>query len=272
MDYYKILGVDQNASQDEIKKSYRKLASIHHPDKGGDTKKFQEIQTAYDTLSDPQKRAEYDNPLQQNFGGFNFNGNPEDLFAQMFGGGGPFGFRQPQRKNRNINLKVQLTLEEVITGKQIIGNVSLPSGRDQPVEINIPKGLVSGDVIRYQGLGDDSIPQLPRGDLIVTIEELRHNKFFRDGIDLYIDYDISVFDLILGSTIEITSPDNTKLQISVPRGTQPETKLSCKNYGVPRRNSHLRGNLYIRLKTRVPKNINDNDLETIKILKSKYGN
>lgn len=275
MDYYSILGVAKNASQDEIKKAYRKLASKHHPDKGGDTRKFQEIQSAYETLSDPIKRQEYDNPQPQgpNFGAYSHFGNtPEDIFAQMFGGGSPFGFRQQARRNKNINLKIQITLEEVINGKQIIGNVGLLSGREQPVEINIPQGLSSGDVIRYQGLGDDSIPQLPRGDLVVTIEEIPHPTFIRENIDLHMDYEISIFDLILGTNIDIRTADGSILQVAVPKGTQPETKLSCKGYGVPRRNSPLRGNLYIKLKSKIPKNINDNDLETIRILRSRYGN
>jgi curved DNA-binding protein len=273
MDHYTTLGVAKNANQEEIKKAYRKLASKHHPDKGGDTKKFQDIQTAYDTLSDPQKRSEYDNPQPTHFGGYShFGQTPEDIFAQMFGTGSPFGNRQQVRRNKDINLRVQITLEEVITGKQIIGNVSLPSGRDQPVELNIPKGLTSGDVIRYQGLGDDSIPQMPRGNLIATIEEIPHPKFIRDRDDLHMEYEISIFDIMLGTNIDIRTADGTNLQIAVPRGTQPETKLSCRGYGVPRRNSAMRGNLYVKLKVKVPKNINDTDLETIRILKSKYAN
>jgi curved DNA-binding protein len=274
-DYYNTLGVNKGASSEEIKKAYRKLAAKHHPDRGGDTAQFQKLQEAYATLSDDQKRAEYDNP-HQSFNGFSgFTGMPDDLFSQMFGGrGNPFGFggqRAQVRRNRNINLKVQITLEEAIKGKTVIGNIKLPSGKEQSVEINIPKGLGNGDAIRYQGLGDDSYQNVPRGDLIVTIEELPDSRFVRDGADLYTEHQVSVFDAILGSSVQLETADGTKLQIAIPRGTQPDTKLVCKGHGVSYRNGNGRGNLYVRIKVLVPTAMNDNDLETIKVLKSRYG-
>lgn len=272
MDYYKTLGVDKNASQDDIKKAYRKLASKYHPDRGGDTKLFQDLQAAYDTLSDPEKRKDYDNPQPQGFGNFGFSGMPDDLFAQMFGGrSGPFGMGGRTRKNRTMNLKVQLTLKEVIHGKKVVGNIPLPSGREQSVEITIPRGLDNGDAIRYQGIGDDSIQGVPRGDLIITIEEIPDPRFTRQGSDLYMDKEVSIWDTILGTTVDVETPDDVKLQIKVAPGTQPGTTLSCKGYGVSKRNNDSRGNLYVRLKVTVPKNIDTGDLEIIKVLKKKYG-
>jgi len=115
-DYYNTLGVHRGADQDEIKQAFRRMAAQHHPDRGGDTAMFQEVQAAYATLSDPEKRQQYDNPQPQGFSqGFHFDGNVppgfEQFFSQAFGqGGNPFfgqGFRQPQR-NRNLNLQTTI--------------------------------------------------------------------------------------------------------------------------------------------------------------------
>jgi len=169
MDHYSTLGVDKNAGSDEIKRAYRKLASQHHPDKGGDKAKFQEIQAAYDTLSNPDKRAQYDNPQPQFHGGGGFNGAPpgfEDIFAQMFGGGQhPFGnmFRQQQApRNRTLNIQTSITLEDAFHGKDLIATLGLPSGRDQTIEVKIPAGIGDGTTLRLAGMGDDSVPNTPR--------------------------------------------------------------------------------------------------------------
>ena len=153
MDYYSILGVSKNASQDEIKKAYRKLAMQHHPDKGGDEEKFKQVSTAYDTLSDPGKRSEYDNPQPQ----FNWqNGAPGnnpfgDIFGQQFGFN-PFGSRRPQNKNKDIQLNYTLDLKDCFLGRSLTLRYRLPSGRDEFVDVNIPPGCKDGDVV-----------QIPRG-------------------------------------------------------------------------------------------------------------
>jgi len=229
-DYYQILGVSKNASQEDIKKAYRKLASKHHPDRGGDTKKFQEIQVAYDVLSDSQRRAEYDNPMSQYSGSgpnsnqWNFrSGNPMDFEDLM----NNFGFfnraRSQVRKNRTLNLRVQLTLEEILEGKEIIGSLRLPSGKEQTLNLHIPKGVRAGDTIRYSGIGDDSIPNIPRGDLMVAIEELPHPVFTRDGDDLRMDFTVSAFDAMLGKSIRVITLDNTEIEVKIPAGIQPNT-------------------------------------------------
>ena len=137
--HYETLGVGKDASPDEIKKAFRRLAAQHHPDRGGDTKKFQEIQAAYDVLSDPEKRAAYDTPAPQFGDGFQqFGGMPpgfEEIFAQF--GGAPFGFnfRQngPQR-NRTLNLNTEVTMEEAFQGKDLIANVTLPNKVPDPLK------------------------------------------------------------------------------------------------------------------------------------------
>lgn len=270
-DYYNTLGVQRGASQEEIKKAYRGLAAKHHPDRGGDTAKFQELQEAYATLSDEQKRAEYDNPQPQ-FGGF--GGGPHvDIFAQFFGGRpgqNPFGFRQQIKRNKTINIRAQVSLLEVITGKEIIGSIRLPSGRDQALQIKIPPGVNTGDSIKFTGLGDDSIPNIPRGDLIATIEEIPHDRFHRQGIDLYSTHHISVFDLIVGSVISFETVEGSTIQVTIPPNTNPGATLSCAGYGVPLSNSNIRGNLFIKIAATMPKNVTPEDLEVIKTLQLKY--
>jgi len=264
MDYYNILGVAKNASQDEIKSAYRKMAMKFHPDRGGDEKKFKEIEEAYRTLSDPQKKQIFDlggDPNNQN-GGFYNQGpfefhfgtnNMNDVFGN-FGFGGPFGFGARQR-NKSINIVVELTLEEVLVGKDIDAEISIPGGKKKIINISVPPGIEEGQQIRYQGMGDNSIPHIQPGDLLVNIRILPHAEFRREGSNIILDKTVSVWDAILGCSLTIKTLDHKTLQISVPAGTQPETVLSCKNEGLPLMRNQRRGNLLIKIKVEIPKNI-----------------
>lgn len=272
-DHYKTLGVDRNANQDDIKKAYRKMAAQHHPDRGGDTAKFQEVQAAYETLSDEGKRAQYDNPQPQ---GFNqFGGFPpgfEDVFSQMFGGGGnPFGdifgrgqHRQPQR-NRNLNIQTAITLEEAYSGKTMIANLQLPSGRDQVLEIKIPAGIQDGMTLRLANMGDDSIPNAPRGDIHLSVTVIPHNEFTRQGDDLVRNLQINCIDAMLGKTIYVNTIDGTRLEIKVPEGTQHGQVLSAAGYGMPKVNDNrFKGSLLLQINITVPKNLNNTQKELLK--------
>lgn len=206
MDYYQILGVEKNASQDDIKKAYRSLAMKHHPDRGGDQTKFKDISVAYDTLSDDQKRAEYDQ-MQTGGGSFRFNtaGGFQE-FNDVFGGT-PFGThfhdifgrgRPQSRRNRDLNIQCNISFVDSYFGKQLEANYTLPSGKNQNVIINVPPGISPGDTIKYQGLGDDSIPGIPRGNLNVTVLIQPNPLFSRNGNDLYTAIKINPIEAMIG--------------------------------------------------------------------------
>ena len=269
MDYYQILGVDKSASPEEIKKAYRKLASQHHPDKGGDNAKFQEIQAAYATLSDPEKRAEYDNPAPQfGPGGFSFNFGPGGF---DFGPGHPFAdlFGMHQRRqqvNRSLQLQTSITLNEAFTGKEMIANVTLPSGREQIINVKIPAGIHEGTTLRLSGMGDDSVPNLPRGDILLNVRIQPHPIFVRQGDDLLIEREISCIDAMTGCRLEVTSIDGRNLETQVPSGMQHDGMLGLSGFGMPNFNQPgRRGRLLIRIKVRIP-NVTEEQKEQLRKL------
>jgi curved DNA-binding protein len=259
MDYYELLGVSRSASPEEIKKAYRRLASQHHPDKGGDTKKFQDIQTAYDTLSNDQKRAQYDNPQPQfsGPGGFEFHfGGPGGL-EQMFGQGSPFGdifgFGRRPQTNRNLQLQTAVSLEDAFWGKELIANVTLPSGRDQTINIKIPRGIHEATTLRLAGMGDDSVPQLPRGHILLSVHIQEHPIFRRQGDDLLKEVEISCIDAMLGCTVNITTIDDKQLEATIPPGIQNDSLIGLTGYGMPNFNDpSRRGRLLVKIKISIP--------------------
>lgn len=268
-DYYSILGLKKTASPDEIKQAYRRLASQHHPDRGGDTNTFQEIQAAYATLSDPEKRAQYDNPHPQH-GGFHFHGNGfppnfEDIFAQF--GNHPFSafFNRRQPQNRSLNIRAAVTLEEAFTGKELIANLKLPSGKEQLLDIKIPPGIQDGQTLRLSGMGDDTHPNLPRGDLHITVSVQEHSEFIRQNDDLIKKIDLNCLDAILGKKINIKTIDGKFLDININPGTQHGQLLSVHGYGMPNiSNPLMRGRLLLNVNIVVPTNLSDDHLNLIK--------
>lgn len=258
MDYYNTLGVSRNASPDEIKQAYRKLASVHHPDKGGDTAKFQEIQQAYETLSDPNKKQDYDMPQQQGFGGFphgfSFSHghggiNIDDIFGHMFGAG--FAQRQPQ--NPTYKTVIHITLEEVLNGGEKVMQFQTHTG-NQVVKIDIPKGIDNGQQLRYDGLIKDTV-------LIVEFRVHNHSVYERRGLDLYSTVHISVLDLIIGTTLDFVTLSGKRFDVTVKPQTQPNATLRISGQGLTK--NYQTGDQYILLKPFIPDTIHSEITEAI---------
>jgi curved DNA-binding protein len=273
MDYYSTLGVGKNASQDEIKKAYRSAAMKHHPDRGGDEKKFKEISEAYDILSDPKKKEIFDlggDPNRQgggfSGGGFNqgpfefhFNhGNFDDLFNQ-------FGFgRHPMRRNKTLNINVEITLYDVLTGKELNAEITIPgTNKKKMINISIPAGIEHGQQIRYEGMGDDAIGDQRPGDLIVNVNIAQHPVFRREHNNIIVDKTISIWDAILGCGAVIETLDGKTITLNVPPGTNHGTVLSCRGEGLPILRSRNRGNLLITIKVDIPKNLSQTQIEKL---------
>lgn len=266
MDHYTTLGVSRTATQDEIKKAFRTLAMQHHPDKGGDLSKFQEITNAYETLSDPNKRAAYDrppaNPFGQhpgqnpgnpfgNFGGFDqFDLN--NLFEQAFGRGGGYGARQ---QNPTYRTRVMVSLVDAFNEVEQTMQLSTPQGT-KVVNIKIPRGIQTGSQVRYDNLIDGS-------SLIVEFVILDDLRFTRQGDDLQANVPISVLDLIVGKKIPFKTIGGVMLDVDIPPGTQPTHQIRIAGHGMPAANGG-RGDQILLLKPFIPSNISSDIIESIK--------
>ena len=263
-DYYQTLGVSEQASPEEIKKAYRSLANKHHPDKGGDQARFKDISVAYENLSDPQKKAEYDQQRQFGNGSqFHFNtGNPfqggGDPFASMFGGASPFGdifghMRRGQvQRNRDLNIQCSISFLDSYNGKQLEANYRLPSGRNQNVVINVPPGVTHGDTIRYPGLGDDSVPNAPRGNLNVTILVIPDPNYERRGDDLYAFVNISPIEAMIGCKKSIQTLSGSSLDLDIRPGVESGTEYAAGGNGFPNVNTGHKGRFVGVIKIKTP--------------------
>jgi len=261
MDYYSTLGVDSTADQETIKRAYKKLAMKHHPDRGGNTDKFQEIQKAYNVLGDEQSRSQYD--MEKNgFGGREFHfttDNAFDPFSHMFGGNGsPFEqfFRQAggarrQTRNRDLNIRCNVTLKQSYTGTELEANYQLPSGKLETVIIKVPAGIQSGQAIRYGGMGDDSVTGLPRGDLMVTVMVEAVDGFDRRGDDLIARVNINPVEAMVGCTKIINLLDDTGVRINLNPGVHHGTEYVTKGRGFRNLHGHI-GNLIVQIIIDIP--------------------
>ncbi|MCD6352914.1 MAG: DnaJ domain-containing protein [Proteobacteria bacterium] len=312
-DYYKTLGVDKNASLEDIKKAYRKLALKYHPDKNpGDKKaekKFKKMSEAYAVLSDPEKRKQYDtfgadtfsqrftqedifrefdlNDILRGFGfsfgrpggGFGFSfGRPggkkgrfstheaTDPFSEIFG---EQMTRQQQmpKKGGDLNYNIPVTLEESAFGadKKLFIN-----GKSESVNIKIPPGISTGKKLRLAGKGLPGINGGSPGNLYLKINIVPHPVFTRDGDDIYMDKSISFSQATLGTSIDVPTLNGSIKRIKIPAGTQNNTKIRMKGFGIPHFKGKEKGDQYVKIRVAVPKKLTKEQTELIKKL-SKEG-
>jgi curved DNA-binding protein len=255
-DYYATLGVAKTATQDEIKRAFRRLASQHHPDKGGDTAQFQKIQAAYDTLGDAEKRAAYDNPQPQFSGFSSTGGQPFDLhnIFNMFAQGGGFPGSHPRRNH--VRMTLWISLADAVRGGAKTVAVSTAAG-STTVQIDIPPGIDDGDNVQYGGIAPGGM------DLVVQFRLSPDANWRRDGVNLHTERQVSVWDLILGGDIEITTVQGRTLTFSVAPRTQPGTVIRLRSQGIHTRSGE-KGDLLIRLQAKLPDHIPEQILSAVR--------
>lgn len=275
MTHYEVLGVAESATPDEIKRSYRKLASVHHPDKGGDTARFQEIQVAYDTLIDQQRRIQYD-AERRGGSGLHFHtnhGGPdvEDLF-RSFGfhfGEDPFArFRQhTAKKNRDIRVDIQVTLASTLTDQTTTINIQTSNGTQQNVEVAIPRGIQQNATIKYPQLGDNFFETLARGDLYITVHLQPDDRFQIHGLDLLTWQITDCLTAMTGGPVTVTGADGRQFEINVPAGCQHDTGFRIPDQGLWQLHGSTRGSLIVKIKITIPQNLTPDQIQLINQIK-----
>jgi len=285
--YYDILGVNEQSTSADITKAFKDLAKQHHPDRGGTQEKFQEINEAHNTLKSSQKRHDYDS--MRKFGGGTggaqhpfFN---EDIFGDMFSGFGNGGdmdfngkfnftgrngdervFRNVRQGNRSINVRMAISIKEAMLNSEKTISYKLPSGREEFATVKIPAGVQHGVTFKYAGMGDDSIKNVPRGDLMVQMSVLDSDGYTRKGNDIYTDKTIDCFQAVRGHRIQLKTLEDSVITVNVPAGTQPGTLLMVRSKGMPvHKTLNIRGNLYVKVHVLIPQ-LSASDLKKIKEL------
>lgn len=261
-DYYKTLNVSETATDGEIKKAFRTLARKTHPDKNkapGAEDRFKDINEAYNTLKDSNKRSEYD--TMKKFGQYQQHEGPnwsvhsnvgnsrnfEDIFSSFFGD----RVRRPT-KNQDVNARYTITLEEAFFGADI--DVSFKHQNIvKKLKMMIPEGIQDGSRVKFSGEGDNSDPTIPSGDLLIQVRIASHPVFQRNGNNLYCSVDLDVIDAIIGIEKDIKTIDNKTVRVKIPPGTKHDSILKVAGYGM--KTNNRRGILYVQIKLVVPNNI-----------------
>ncbi|MBU5591032.1 molecular chaperone DnaJ [Clostridium sp. MSJ-4] len=354
-DYYELLGLEKGASDEDIKKAFRKLAIKYHPDKNQGNKeaeeRFKEINEAYQVLSDPEKKAQYDRFGTTDFSGaggfgdYDFSGmggfeDLGDIFSSFFGGGfsGNRKRKNGPEKGSDLEYRINLTFEEAVFGveKEIkikrnescetCGGTGAKTGKakktcdkcggtgqmrvqrntplgsfvsvspcdkcggtgniitdpcnscngtgkqkkERKITVKIPAGVDDGNVMPLRGQGEHGVNGGPPGDLYINIRVSPHSTFIRRGFDIYMDTHISMIKAALGTEIKVPTVDGDVVY-TIPAGTQPGTMFRLKGKGVPKINSHVRGDQYINVIVDVPKHMNEKQREALKMFMEASG-
>lgn len=293
IDYYQVLGVSKNATEDEIKKAYRKLARKYHPDLNPNdkeaNKKFQQINEANEVLSDPEKRKKYDqygkdwkhaeefekakqsrqqwagaNAGAEGFSGFSGNFDEEgfsDFFQSMFGGGGRRRASQAKFRGEDYNAELHLPLRDAYKTHQQILKVN-----DKNIRITIPAGVENGQIIKLKGHGGPGINGAPNGDLYITFVIADDAHFKRLGNDLYTTVDLNLYTAVLGGEIMVDTMDG-KVKLKVKPETQngTVTRLKGKGFPVYKKEGEF-GDLYITYSIKIPTHLTEKQKELFREL------
>lgn len=282
IDYYKILGISKNATDEEIKKAYRKLARKLHPDINPNDKeahaKFQQLNEANAVLSDPEKRKKYDkygkdwehgeeyekyqqhqrqhNNQQQtsyDFGGDDYS----DFFSSMFGGGATGSQRRSSVKYRGQDLNAQLQMDIRDAAKTEKKELNI---NGKSIRITIPAGIEDEQTIKIKGYGGEGYNNGPKGDLYITFSIINNTPFKRVGNDLYVNQELDLYSAVLGGEITITDFYNSKLKLKVVPGTQNGTKVRLKGKGFPiyKKEGEF-GDLYVTYSIKIPTNLTEKE-------------
>jgi len=283
---YETLGVSENASADEIKKAYRKLARKYHPDINKDesaVEKFKEINAAYEVLSDSEKKAQYDQFGDQMFGGQNFHDfargqgagvDLDEILRQMFGGGGggfsggfggfgggaQGGFGGFGTPDLDVHARITVPFMTAVQGGKYKINVE-----GESFDIKIPAGIKSGETLRVRGKGKSYQGQ--RGDVLIKVEVSESDEYKRKGDNLYKTFDVPLKEALFGGKVQVETPEK-EVSLKVPKNTRNGQKFRLKGKGVPDRKTAMRGDLYLIANVILP-DVDSLDPEVKKILEEK---
>ena len=285
-DYYEVLGVPRDASQDDIRRAYRKLAREYHPDLNQETdaeERFKELGEAYEVLSDPEKRERYDRLGaqwraqerapgggdfedffdRQGYGGdvrFEFgDGDFSDFFGRLFGDGAGMRTSGPLR-GLDREALLELSLEDAIAGGR--RRLTLDGGRS--LDVNFPAGVREGQLIRLAGRGAPGRDGGPPGDLYLRVRLKPHSTFRRQGDDLDVDLSVAPWEAALGATVPVPTLTGTA-RVKVPAGSSSGRRLRLRGRGLPKQGGG-HGDLHAIVKITVPKHPSDQERELLEKL------
>lgn len=300
MNPYQILGVNPSATQDEIKSKYKSLAKLLHPDTNRDnpnaSERFKEVNAAYDVLKDPQKRAQFD---RSNIGGMGASARAGAQGRSQ----GPNGWRKHSYRSREFNFadfadfqawaeanmhrdafydapprrsrtnedkhgEHRISLANAYTGCTQTITINYKGGAQKKAQLHIPPGIYDGTRLRLQGLGEKIFSDLPAGDLYIRVFVDNDPFFERVKDDLFYDIRVDAIDAIIGATQNMVLPDKTVLPVNIPPGVQHDQKIRVSGKGMPIQETDQRGDLYLRVKIRIPTAMSEPDKALLRKIKT----